>query len=88
MLCDPGEIRTLNQQNRNLSFYPLNYGIGSIPYKYNQKTGFATYCVTHSQRFPIFAIQRKVRSPKSEVRSPKTETEDGSQESIEKENEI
>jgi hypothetical protein len=24
--CDPGEIRTLNQQNRNLSFYPLNYG--------------------------------------------------------------
>jgi hypothetical protein len=23
---DPGETRTLNQQNRNLSFYPLNYG--------------------------------------------------------------
>jgi hypothetical protein len=25
---DPGETRTLNQQNRNLSFYPLNYGTG------------------------------------------------------------
>ena len=24
--CDPGETRTLNQQNRNLPFYPLNYG--------------------------------------------------------------
>ena len=24
--CDPGATRTPNQQNRNLSFYPLNYG--------------------------------------------------------------
>ena len=24
--CDPGAIRTPNQQNRNLPFYPLNYG--------------------------------------------------------------
>ena len=23
---DPGATRTPNQQNRNLSFYPLNYG--------------------------------------------------------------
>jgi hypothetical protein len=25
-LGDPGATRTPNQQNRNLSFYPLNYG--------------------------------------------------------------
>jgi hypothetical protein len=26
LFCDPGATRTPNQQNRNLSFYPLNYG--------------------------------------------------------------
>ena len=25
-LCDPGGTRTHNLQNRNLTFYPLNYG--------------------------------------------------------------
>ncbi len=28
--CDPGATRTPNQQNRNLSFYPLNYGTNSF----------------------------------------------------------
>jgi hypothetical protein len=26
VIRDPGATRTLNQQNRNLLFYPLNYG--------------------------------------------------------------
>lgn len=26
--CDPGGSRTHNLQNRNLTFYPLNYGAG------------------------------------------------------------
>ena len=42
MRGDPGATRTPNQQNRNLSFYPLNYGTRSIPQKYNQKPGFTT----------------------------------------------
>lgn len=40
--CDPGATRTPNQQNRNLSFYPLNYGTVSILQKYNQMAGFTT----------------------------------------------
>lgn len=38
--CDPGAIRTLNQQNRNLSFYPLNYGTIFLLQKYNQNPGY------------------------------------------------
>ena len=43
--CDPGATRTPNQQNRNLSFYPLNYGTRSTPQKYNQKPVFTTNSV-------------------------------------------
>ena len=43
LFCDPGAIRTPNQQNRNLSFYPLNYGTVLIKQKYNQMRVFTTY---------------------------------------------
>jgi hypothetical protein len=32
---DSGGTRTHNQQNRNLSFYPLNYGARGCKYKKN-----------------------------------------------------
>ena len=40
-MCDTGGTRTPNQQDRNLSFYPLNYGA------FLEKTDF---CIAKIQR--------------------------------------